>query len=250
LSSSNSNIASVPGTVTIFTGKVSAEFPIRTALVNERQEITIGASIEGSQASGLLSVLPAVQIQVRPQSVIGGAPVDIEVELAEPAPVTTGALVELRSTGVNVDIPLNMTIPGGQRTATLRVNTLQVLRAETVTLSALYGNVLAQTTLILQPSASITLESLTLNPTAVKAGGLVTGTVRLTGSAPITGVFVDLKNNNGIAIFNMPLNVIIASGQDSAQFTITTAKVAFVENVTITATVGTVEKTANLTVNP
>jgi hypothetical protein len=64
-------------------------------------------------------------------------------------------------------------------------------------------------------------------------------------------VFVDLSNDNPIAIFKMPLNVTVAKGQDSAQFTIETAKsVAFVENVTITATVGSVKKTANLTVNP
>jgi hypothetical protein len=175
--------------------------------------------------------------------------VDIEVELAEPAPVT-GALVELGSTGVNVDIPASMTVPGEQRKATLRVNTLQVLREEVVTIWAQYRNLLAQTTLTLQPSASITLESLTLNPTVVQGGSLVPGTVRLTAAAPTTGLFVDLSNDNGLAVFMMPFNVTVLSGQESVNFTIQTGKVAFVENVTITATVGSVKKTANLTVNP
>jgi len=235
--------------VTIFPGGRSAEFTVLTTVVDSRHDVVFTASIEGSQVSEPISVRPAVARTASPASLLGGNPVALEVRIAEPAPAG-GARVRLQSPSPYITLPFELVVPAGLRSATEQVDTIQVVRDENVEITAIYRNVGATVSVTLRAPASSTLASLTLNPTTVKGGQLVSGTVTLTGPAPLVGVRVELSNNNPLAIFRMPLNVTIPQGQSLALFTVETAKVSFAENVTIRAKVGNVEKTANLTVNP
>src|SRR5213076_862677 len=73
--------------------------------------------------------------------------------------------------------------------------------------------------------ASVSLSSLTLNPTSV-IGGVQssTGTVTLSGPAPAGGARVALSTNNGAA--SVPSSVAVPAGATSATFPVNTSAVA------------------------
>jgi len=96
--------------------------------------------------------------------------------------------------------------------------------------------------------ASLSLSSLSLNPTSVAGGNSSTGTVTLSGPAPTGGAQVALSSNNGPA--SVSRSVTIEAGATSATFTVSTSAVASSTTVTISAAYGGVTKTVLLTVTP
>ena len=96
--------------------------------------------------------------------------------------------------------------------------------------------------------ASVSLSSLSLNPTSVTGGNSSTGTVTLSGAAPAGGAQVALSSNNGAA--SVPSSLAVPAGATSATFTVSTSAVAASTTVAISAAYGGVTKTASLTVTP
>src|SRR5467141_3968011 len=97
--------------------------------------------------------------------------------------------------------------------------------------------------------ASVTLSSVSLNPTSVTGGNSSTGTVTLSGAAPSGGAVVTLSSSNTTAA-RTPSSVTVAAGATSATFTISTSAVAASTTVTISGTYGGVSRSASLTVTP
>ena len=95
---------------------------------------------------------------------------------------------------------------------------------------------------------SVSLSSLSLNPTSVTGGNSSTGTVTLSGAAPAGGAQVALSSNNGAA--SVPSSLAVPAGATSATFTVSTSAVAASTTVAISAAHGGVTKTASLTVTP
>ena len=98
-------------------------------------------------------------------------------------------------------------------------------------------------------SASVSLSSITLNPTSVTGGNSSTGTVILSGPAPTGGTQVTLASSNTAAA-GVPASVTVAAGASSATFTVSTSAVASSTTVTISATYGGATKSAPLNVTP
>ncbi|PYT47751.1 MAG: hypothetical protein DMG44_17175 [Acidobacteria bacterium] len=98
-------------------------------------------------------------------------------------------------------------------------------------------------------SASLTLSSLSLNPTSVTGGNSSTGTVTLSGPAPTGGAIVALSSNNTTAA-RVPPSVTVAAGATSATFTVSTSAVTASTTVTISAAYGGTTRSASLTVTP
>ncbi len=97
------------------------------------------------------------------------------------------------------------------------------------------------------PPPSLSLSSLTLNPTSVIGGAQSsTGTVTLSGLAPAGGAQVLLASSNGAA--SVPPSVTVPAGANSATFPVSTSAVAASTPVTISASYGGVTQTASLTV--
>jgi hypothetical protein len=96
---------------------------------------------------------------------------------------------------------------------------------------------------------SVSLSSLSLNPTSVTGGNSSTGTVTLSGGAPAGGAIVTLSSSDTAAA-NVPSNVTIAAGATSATFTVSASAVAASTTVTITAAYGGASRSASLTVTP
>lgn len=91
--------------------------------------------------------------------------------------------------------------------------------------------------------------TLTLNPSGVTGGDSAVGTIELASPAPENGVTVSLTSNDpGVA--QVPASVLIGAGQTTGTFEITTNAVTENRTVTITARLGSVTRTAFLTVQP
>src|SRR5882762_3651798 len=97
-------------------------------------------------------------------------------------------------------------------------------------------------------AASVSLSSVSLNPTSVTGGNSSTGTVTLSGPAPAGGAQVVLASNNGAA--SVPSSVAVPAGATTATFVVSTSAVAASTTVAISAAYGGVTRSASLTVTP
>jgi len=250
LSSSNTNVATVPSTVTVPAGATSATFTISTQEVNAPTNVAISASAEGVTRTASLNVRPLVTIHsltVQPTSVVGGSTATGTVTLTAPAP-TGGAIVNLSSSNTNVaTVPSTVTVPAGATRATFTISTQAVANSTSVTIAASVGGVTRTASLRVSPS--ITLHSLTIRPASIVGGSTATGIVTLTAPAPSGGFVVNLSSSN-TNVATVPSTVTVPAGTTSATFTISTQGVASSTSVTITASAGGVARTATLRVEP
>jgi hypothetical protein len=95
--------------------------------------------------------------------------------------------------------------------------------------------------------SSLSLSSLSVNPTSVTGGNSSTGTVTLSGPAPAGGAQVALSSSH-TSVARVPSSVTIAAGATSASFTISTSTVAASTAVTISASFSGAGESASLTV--
>ena len=190
-------------------------------------------------------------LTMNPASVTGRNSSTGTVTLSEPAP-TGGAQVALSSSNTTVArVPASATVAAGATSATFTVTTSAVSASTAVAISATYAGAGKTASLTVQPAAppTVTLGSLTLNPTNVIGGNSSTGTVTLSGPAPTGGAQVALFSSNTTAA-RVPASVTVAAGATSATFAVSTSAVAASTAVTISASYGGVSRTASLTVQP
>ena len=90
------------------------------------------------------------------------------------------------------------------------------------------------------------LQSLTLNPTSVTGGASLTGTVTLSAAAPADGATVALSSDN-TTLATVPSNVTVPAGSTIQTFSVNTSPVEHLESIQISATYGTNEEKATLT---
>jgi hypothetical protein len=98
-------------------------------------------------------------------------------------------------------------------------------------------------------TASVSLSTLTLNPTSVVGGNSSTGTVTLSGPAPAGGAQVVLSSSNTL-VARVPASVTVAAGATSATFTLTTSAVSTSTAVAISVAYAGATRSASLTVTP
>ncbi|MCS7273523.1 MAG: S8 family serine peptidase [Fimbriimonadales bacterium] len=186
-----------------------------------------------------------IGLRLSSSSVVGGNSVTGTVTLSAPAPAG-GFVVSLSSSNPNVaTVPSTVTVPAGATSANFTVSTRSVSSPTTVTITASANGVSRQATLTVNP-ATVTLQSLTISPSAVWGGQSATGTVTLTGPAPAGDIVVQLHSSSNRA--TVPSSVTVPAGATSASFVIRTRSAFSVETVTITATYGGVSRSAQLTV--
>jgi hypothetical protein len=182
-------------------------------------------------------------LSISPTTVTGGAAALGSVALNAPAP-STGTSISLTSDQACASVPASVTVLSGSMSANFNIGTTPVAGPVTATISASDGTVTIKTTLLVNPPA---LTSLTLSPTAVDAGSSSTGTVTLSGPAPVGGTTVMLTSSK-TSIATVPASMTILAGNTSGTFTVTTNPSAGNSSVTITASLGTVSKSTTLTI--
>jgi hypothetical protein len=185
-------------------------------------------------------------VSVAPNVVVGGNNATGTAQLSSAAPAS-GAVVSLGVTGP-ASVPVSVTIPAGATSANFTIATGSVSVATNATITGTYAGVAKSATLTINPpSASVTLSSLSVNPSVIPNAGTATGTVTLSGSAPTGGVSVALASSNTAAA-TVPASIVIPAGSSSASFGITAKLVNMRTTVTISASYAGTTKTASLTI--
>ena len=95
--------------------------------------------------------------------------------------------------------------------------------------------------------SSVSLSSLSLDPTAVVGGNSAIGTVTLTSAAPSGGLEVSLSSNNTAAA-TVPASVTVLAGSTRASFTVSTNSVTNSQSSTIIASAGGITRSSTITV--
>ena len=255
LSSSNTNVARTPSSVTVAAGATSATFTVSTSAVAASTTVSISGTYGGVTRSASLSVTPAPppaptlsSLTLNPTSVVGGTQSSTGTVTLSGAAPSGGAVVTLSSSNTNVArTPSSVTIAAGATSATFTVSTNAVLASTTVSISGAYGGVTRSASLTVTPVPlpPLALASLTLSPSSV-IGGLEssTGTVNLTRAAPAGGAIVALFSSNGAA--RVPSSVVIPAGASSASFTVRTSIVLISTSSTISASYNGTTRAATL----
>jgi hypothetical protein len=190
-----------------------------------------------------------VSMTVTPASVAGGVAAVGDVTLnAEPGVNSHAITVKLSSSLTTVKVPASASVAEGKLSGSFTVTSAVVTAPVTATITGTYGSSSASADLTVQPAA---LLSVAVSPATVR-GALttaVTGTVRLTGPAPVGGLVATLASSNTGAA-TVPVSVTVLAGHSSATFVVKHFKVTQSTPVTISATLGSVTATTVLTVNP
>ena len=252
LTSSNPKLVTVPSTVTVLGGNVSASFIAVHALVTSQTQVTITASYGGVLRSATLTLNPFrfLSVSVTPNSIYGGAAATGKVTLNAAPGSKSGAIsIKLVSSAAYLVVPSSVTVPvGTSTTASFAVTSKAVTTTSYASVTGTYGSdINVEHVTVLSPVFS----SLTLSPTTVKgsAGTTVTATITILGAAPSSGVVFTLLSSD-TTIATVPKTVTISGGKTTVTFTVAHKKVTSQSVVTIQATgIGT-SKSATLTVTP
>ena len=248
LSSSVPTAGAVPSTVTVAARNTAATFPITLSPVTSSTVVVITAKAGGvSQSSSLTVQAPSVvalRLSANPTTVTGGYDSTGTVTLSGPAP-TGGAVVTLTSTNILAYMPLSVTVQAGQSSASFPIHTHAATSSTVATLYANYGTQVS-TKITIAPGATAALSGLTLSASHASGPGSVTGTVTLTGSAPVGGFVVSLSSSAS-TVGAVPSTVTVAAGNTAATFSITLAPVTTSTVVVITAQAGGLSQTSSLT---
>ena len=181
-----------------------------------------------------------------PASVTGGVSSTGTISLVSPAP-TGGISFALSSSSSSASVPAQVTVPVGKSSITFVSTTTAVDSTTTAQIVASYQGSAVIANLTINP-ASLSLVKIV--PTTSILGGLsTTGEVVLNGKAGPSGVVVSVSSSNtSVAMVSPSLS--ISAGQNYGTFPIETSAVSTSTPVTITATLGSVNQTATLTVTP
>ncbi len=154
LSSSNTNVARTPSSVTVVAGATSATFTVSTSAVLASTTVSISGASGGVTRSASLTVTPVplpplalASLTLSPSSVIGGLESSTgTVNLTRAAP-TGGAIVALFSSNGAARVPSSVVIPAGASSASFTVRTSIVLISTSSTISASYNGTTRAATL-------------------------------------------------------------------------------------------------------
>ncbi|MCX7800359.1 MAG: S8 family serine peptidase [Fimbriimonadales bacterium] len=230
LESSDTSVATVPASVTVPEGSVSATFSVATTAVDSRKNATITASTPQRSAQAVLAVLPEGILEIRvPETLVGGTTGTGTVHLTGPAG-SGGATVELSSSSSLVSVPATVLVPQGQSSAEFSVSAPVVpSSAQTVTVTAKLGSTSESANVRVAPAAMW----LTATPGVLTSNA--TGTVTLNlAAAPAVNTVVRLRSSN--SKLRVPSSVTIPAGATSVTFTVRATRLTRTESAVIRAT--------------
>ena len=278
----------VPSYVVVPQGASSVTFPVTSIVgaITVPTPITITASLGNVMQTATFTLLPTrlTGISLDQTQIQGGGTGTGTVTLQMAAPAGgNGITINLSVTDTAgnatsaASTPASVTVLPGQTSASFTLTTSAVAQTLNVEVTAQYVDpntsrayrlpVLDPTTgvpvvsggqRVYSPDSYTTgaltvlagqLLSLSLNPTTIMAGTNSTGTVTLSGSAPLGGAVVNLFNSN-TGIVSLPATVVVPAGQSTATFTITPHAINATTSATITATLGNQSFSQTLTVQP
>ncbi len=187
--SSDNPAATVPASVTVPAGAVSAVFAIQTSPVSGAASAVISASYNGTQFAPLAINPPALSsLVLSPSTVVGGNPSTGIVTLTGPAPAG-GVAVAIASDSPAAIVPPTVTVAEGSLAASFAIGTYPATSPALAHLSATYSGTQSATLQIQIAS----IASISLDSTSIPGGNSSAGTIALTGPAPAGGALVTLS---------------------------------------------------------
>ena len=240
----------VPNTVNVPAGAITANFKVATAGVSVTSVVTITATSGETTKTCTVTLNPAqlVTLSVSPGTVAGGI---------TPYPSGTVTLngkagnspVSVTLTSSNpavVSVPVVVTIAAQKAIGTFSIKTTNVLTAQTVTITAASNGVTLTTMLTVTPPG---LASVKVLPSSIVGGNSSSGgMVTLDAAAPEGGAYVFLSSAN--SVLHVPASVQVPAGSKTAKFAITTSGVDSNTDVVIFGSLGESVKTCTVTVLP
>jgi len=217
---------SIPQSVTVTAGSDTGRFPIVVGPTQEATSIVISAAYEGVTRTATLAIQPPEvtlnRIELSPNPVTGGDPVNGVVVLSGPAPAA-GKVISLRSGDPRRATVLSqVNVQGGQTQASFLVRTSRVSATASIMIEASEGAQSLSKELTLTPAAPvIRLASFGLKPTRVGPRASAQGIVRLSEPAPPGGVRIALTSSDS-ALASVPATLEIPAGQTTGTFPIKT----------------------------
>lgn len=252
--SSSAAFASVPATLSIPAGSSGASFAISTSTVTSSSVATVSGTYAGVTKTASLTVTPTIvtaalsSVTLSSPSVVGGSTLTGTITLTAAAP-SAGAVITLASSSTLVTPASTITIASGALSATFAITTSTTTASATALITATYAGVSKTASLAITPTPALALSSISLSPVSINSGSVSTGTVTLSGTAPVGGAVVTISSSNTGAVTS-PASVTVAAGASSATFSLTAKTVAATTAVTISSSYAGVTKTATLTVTP
>lgn len=259
LSSTNAAAATVPASVTVPAGALSANFTATTGGVAASAQVKIFGLLNTTLGAVLTVTAPPTPPPVPAAPALLSPAVDANV--AQPITFDWTDVSAALSYNIQIDDSSSFTTPLvlSQTVTVSRFTTgslpVQRLwwRVRGINSAGVAGAFSAARRFQAQaappPPSAPSLSTLTVNPMSVVGGNSSQGTVTLTSGAPAGGAVVTLSSSSP-SIASVPASVALAAGATSANFTITTASVTASNSATITASFGGTTRTAILTVTP
>jgi outer membrane protein assembly factor BamB len=222
----------MPTSVTISGGQEQASFTVTTPKVTKPISTTITATEGSSSIQIAFSAIPLSpnSLTVSPAPVVGGSTASGTVTLNSPVPAG-GFTVNLSSDQTAATVPPTVTVPAGDTSATFDVWTTPVATDTDATIIAEAGGSSVSVSLTIIAPDILTLA---LNPSTTYAGGSSTGSITLTGAAPVGGLTISLSSDQAAVV--VPSTLFVVAGRMSATFTITTTPTSAGTTANIVAT--------------
>jgi trimeric autotransporter adhesin len=245
LTSDNAS-TTIPGTVTVPAGAMSAGFTATAAALETDQDAVLTATASGVSRTFSLALAAPPQLSslsCTPDTLGSGQNATCTVTLTKAT--TTSVAISLTSSTEALSVPTGLTISAGASSGsfTTKVGTLSV--DQDATISASWNGRTRATTLSLV--AAVTLSGLSCSASAINTPGSTDCTITLTKAAP-SGGFVVTLSSDSVSI-TVPGTLTVPAGAATAGFTAAAAATETDQTAVITATAGRNSQTFSLTLS-
>jgi hypothetical protein len=224
-------------------GSTEVEYtaPIDIAAGNHTVEYRAVDVAGNSETAKLFSSAVGVaSVSISPASVTGGTAAAGTITLDAPAPAG-GTQVSVTSASGAIGLPSTVAVAAGQTSAPFTITTNAVATDTDASITASVNGVSATGSLQIRKPV---LGAATINPVSIAGGDTAQLTVTINGPAPAGGLVVALTSGN--AKVTVPASVTIAAGQSSAVANVVASTVTTDTDVTLSASLSGVTKTATL----
>jgi hypothetical protein len=242
--SSNNACLTVPASGLIANGSTSTTFAVNTTPVNTDTAVTVTASRYGFTSTVPVTVKTAIMstFAVAPTSVQGGVSSTGTITLNGKAGSAGKTITLTGSTPVTV--PASASVVAAATSGTFTVQTAAVSVSTVSTIHATLGSTTLSANITVTPAL---LSTFVWTPTSVIGGFNATGVITLNGKAGPSGDTITLSGGGPI---HLTPTAVVAAGQTTDTFTLTTVAVKVPTVEVVKATFNSQVLQASLTVDP
>lgn len=236
--------AKVDGAVVIASGKKAGTFTIDTSNVEKATKVVVTVYYRDTKLSTKFSVVPltVAKIAISKRSALGGETLTGTVTLTGNAPEKMQVDVALEGESAKIDG--YVVIAKGKKSGTFRIYTENVSKSTKIRVytSESDGKVFADATLL-----PLEITKVTLDAKSVIGGGVLVGTVHLTGK---TTEDMKVEISSDSEAVKLEGYALIPKGEKAGTFVVYTSNVEKRVRASVNATSGEVSASAKFTIEP